>query len=292
MIERVSAIDVVRNACMLHGGSQAQTMRCSDGFQYVVKFQNNPQGRRTLFNDAFGTLLARHLKLPVADTAIVEVSEEIIRNSERLVIQLKHGRVPCQAGLCFGSRYIGRFGPRAFRKNNVCYGLLCPEMNVTNLTEFLGMLVFDKWTSNIDRREVLFVGWLGKRNFQVVMIDQGYCFGGASWKLLHHPITGVYSQPRVYASVTGLESFEPWLQRLENTISLPLLLEFANFIPREWYEGDQRALEMLLLALDDRRKRVRDFIAITLKEETRSFPQPLRHRIEPLERVQCAGKAM
>ena len=45
MIERVSAIDVIRNAHPLHGGSQAQTMRCSDGYDYVVKFQNNPQGK-------------------------------------------------------------------------------------------------------------------------------------------------------------------------------------------------------------------------------------------------------
>ena len=193
-------------------------MRCSDGYDYVVKFQNNPQGRRTLFNDAFGTLLARHLGLPVADVAIVEVSEDLARRSNGLVIQLEHGRVPCQPGLCFGSRYIGRFGSRALRKKNVCYGLLCPDMNVMNVSDFLGMLVFDKWTFNKDRHEVLFVGWLGKPNFRVVMIDQGYCFGGAICKPPDHPITGVYVQPSVYAAVTGIESFEPWLQRLENDL--------------------------------------------------------------------------
>ncbi len=35
----------------MRGGAQAHLMRCADDNYYVVKFQNNPQGRRILANE-------------------------------------------------------------------------------------------------------------------------------------------------------------------------------------------------------------------------------------------------
>ena len=113
---------------------------------------------------------------------------------------------------------------------------------------------------------------------------------------LDHPITGVYVQPSVYAAVTGIESFEPWLQRLENDFTLPLLIEFAKLIPSEWHQDNERALEVLLLELDQRRKRVRELIAITLREESRYFRKAFRPATTlsqvSLQRVHRAGNAM
>src|ERR1700731_36600 len=91
----------------MRGGAQSHLMRCSDGHYYVVKFQNNPQHRRILVNELLGTRLAGRLGLPITPGAIVHVSEELIRLTPELSMEMPRSRVPCQAGLQFGSRYPG-----------------------------------------------------------------------------------------------------------------------------------------------------------------------------------------
>src|SRR5271165_1566758 len=98
------AVEHVRR---MRGGAQAHLMRCDDEGYYVVKFQNNPQGLRILANELLGTRLAARLGLPTPAAAVVEVREELIAQTEDLVIQLGRGRAPCQAGRQFGSRYPG-----------------------------------------------------------------------------------------------------------------------------------------------------------------------------------------
>src|SRR5215472_15047085 len=91
----------------MRGGAQSHLMRCDDGHYYVVKFQNNPQHRRVLVNELLGTRLARLLGLPATPVAIIEVSEELIRLTPELAMELPRQRAPCQAGLQFGSRFPG-----------------------------------------------------------------------------------------------------------------------------------------------------------------------------------------
>jgi hypothetical protein len=82
-------------------------MRCADGHCYMVKFQNNPQHRRVLFNDLAGTRLALRLGMPMAPVALIEVGEigePLIRLTLELCIELPRSRTPCAAGLQFGSR--------------------------------------------------------------------------------------------------------------------------------------------------------------------------------------------
>jgi hypothetical protein len=89
----------------MRGGAQSHLMRCDDGNYYVVKFQNNPQHRRVLVNELLGTRLAGRLGLPTVPAEIVEVSEELIRLTPELAMELARSRIPCQPGLQFGSRY-------------------------------------------------------------------------------------------------------------------------------------------------------------------------------------------
>jgi hypothetical protein len=63
-------------------------MRCTDGFYYVVKFQNNPQHTRVLVNDWLGTRLAELIGLPVPVAAVVEVNEWLIANTPDLRMDL------------------------------------------------------------------------------------------------------------------------------------------------------------------------------------------------------------
>ena len=56
----VSAVQHVRR---MRGGAQSQLMRASDGYFYIVKFQNNPQHPRILANEILATRLADQIGL-------------------------------------------------------------------------------------------------------------------------------------------------------------------------------------------------------------------------------------
>ena len=95
------------------------------------------------------------------------------------------------------------------------------------------MLVFDKWTCNTDGRQVVFVRG-GPDTYNAVMIDNGLCFNGAEWNFPDAPLYGLYGQPCAYEAVQGIDSFEPWLQRLEQNIDKQWLQQVADEIPPEW----------------------------------------------------------
>jgi hypothetical protein len=215
----------------MRGGAQSHLMRCADGHYYVVKFQNNPQHRRILVNELLGTRLAARLGLPTAPVAIIEVSEELIRLTPDLVMEHPRHRFPCHAGPQFGSRYPG--DPRRLTLHD-----FLPDqqlLQVQNLHDFAGMLVFDKWTCNTNGRQTLF---LADRSFtgegagdvtggltdsaggasgvaggayRTLMIDQGFCFSAGDWKFPDAPLRGLYTRNRVYEGITGMQSFGPWL---------------------------------------------------------------------------------
>jgi len=123
----------------MRGGAQSHLMRCDDGYNYVVKFQNNPQHRRILVNELLGTRLAACLGLPTVPVEIVAVPEELIRLTPELAVELPRARIPCQPGLQFGSRYPG--DPRRLTLHDFLPDEQLRE--VENLHDFAGMLVFD-----------------------------------------------------------------------------------------------------------------------------------------------------
>jgi hypothetical protein len=51
--------------------------------------------------------------------------------------------------------------------------------------------------------------------YSTLMIDQGFCFNAGEWNFPDAPLRGLYARNRVYQAVTGMESFVPWLDRLE-----------------------------------------------------------------------------
>jgi len=258
------AVEQVRR---MRGGAQAQLMRCGDEAHYVVKFQNNPQGLRILANELLGTRLAARLGLPVAAGEVVEVREELIAHTEDLVMQLGRGRAPCKAGRQFGSRYPG---PPA---EMVVYDFLPEEQlrAVVNLSDFCGMLVFDKWTCNTSGRQAVFFRAGGETRYQAQMIDQGFCFNAGEWNFPDAPLRGLYARHRVYEPVRGLDSFEPWLARVEK-IDEAALEEAGSAIPPEWYNFEPEALERLLAQLLRRRKIVRELVIAAWKSSAQPFP--------------------
>jgi hypothetical protein len=272
---KLVALEEVRR---MRGGSQAHLMRCNDGNYYVVKFQNNPQHRRILVNELLGTKLAARLGLPTTPVAIVEVSEELISLTHDLMMEIPRSRVPCQPGLQFGSRYPG--DPRSLTLQD----FLPDEQlrQVTNIHDFAGMLVFDKWTCNADGRQTLFFRSASKKGRQVVdslsppystlMIDQGFCFNAGEWNFPDAPLRGLYARYRVYEGVTGVESFAPWLEQLERRMTERALEEITREIPPAWYDDDLDALTRLSEQLLQRRSRVEELIVAARRSNRQAFP--------------------
>jgi len=248
----VHAIQHVRR---MRGGAQAHLMRCSDGNLYVVKFQNNPQHLRVLANEMLATRLAHEACLPVPKAYVVEVSDWLIEHTPQLQIQLAQGSVPCQPGIQCGSRYVVNpvEGP--------VWDYIPMELigRVRNLETFAGILVFDKWTGNVDARQAAFWKYARERKYTAAFIDQGHCFNGGEWTFPDNPLRGVYPRNEVYDCILGWESFEPWLRRIKE-MSESRIWEIADSVPTQWYSNDADSFRALISALLPRRACVRDLI--------------------------------
>ena len=262
------AVLAVQHIRRMRGGAQGQLMLGADGLPYVVKFQNNPQHRRVLANEFLASKLARAAGLTAPEVELVDVSQWLIDNTAELEIDLGKTAVRCEAGLQFGSRFVGGLMPGQV----VDY---LPEeqlAEVKNLGEFAGILALDKWTSNANGRQAVFSKRQRERRYQAVFIDFGYCFQAGEWRFEDSPLRGVYYRNDVYREIAGWESFEPWLTRFE-TMASETVWAAASEVPPEWYGGDLGEMEVLVEKLLARRSRIRELIEMFGKSDRRPFPK-------------------
>jgi hypothetical protein len=144
-------------------------------------------------------------------------------------------------------------------------------VGVRNLREFAGALVLDKWTCNANGRQALFHRKGREKRYSATFIDQGFCFNAAEWRFEDASLRGAYGRNVVYREVTGWESFEPWLSRVEEMGAQPVW-EIAETMPPEWYDGDVEALERLVEKLIERRSGVRDLVTEFRESSREPFP--------------------
>ncbi len=266
-VRKVLAIEFIRR---MRGGSQPFLMGCDDGQTYVVKFRNNPQHVRILANEMLASRLAVLIRLPVPGRAFVEVSPNLISGTPLLKFETAGHEEKCAAGLHFGSRFPG------VPSRTLVVDFLPDRLlrRVTNLASiFLGAYVLDKWTCNCDGRQVIFyrtIDQTGSR-YSATLIDHGFCFNDGEWNFPDSPIRSLYPRRLVYESVRGLQSFEPFLSRIEN-IEASELEECLREVPREWCGDGPQQLSRLAERLYERRRRVRQLIIDAKQSSLRPFP--------------------
>jgi hypothetical protein len=243
-------------------------MQGEDGHYYVVKFRNNPQHQRVLANEFLATKLAEHIGLPVPSAQIIEVSSQLIADTAELTVVLGNQQITCEAGLHFGSRYA--VNPA----EGQVFDYLPSEAlaRVRNLDTFAGILALDKWTCNVDGRQVAFWRKLRDKKYSAVFIDQGYCFNAGEWTFPDFPLRGVFPKNEVYSGVRGWDSFEPWLTRIEE-LEEECVWQAAGEIPPEWYGAAWSELEALVDKLLARRRLVRDLISAFRHSPRQPFPE-------------------
>lgn len=262
------AILAVQQIRRMQGGAQSHLMLGEDGNAYIVKFQNNPQHMRVLANEFLASRIAKAAGLTAPEVDLVEVSDWLVKNTAELEIDLGKSRVKCKPGLQFGSRFVGGLMPGQV----VDY---LPEEKLTevkNLAEFSGILALDKWTCNSNGRQAVFTRKQREQRYRAVFIDFGYCFHAGDWEFEDAPLRGVYYRNDVYRDITGWESFEPWLSRLE-TMDSSTIWAAAGEVPPEWYGGDLSAMEALVEKLLARRSRIRELIENFGRSDRRPFPK-------------------
>ena len=273
----VLAVQAIRK---MRGGAQSQLMLGSDGKLWVVKFKNNPQHLRVLANELIATKLAAAAGLSVPACDVVEVTEWLIAHTSQMELELGHGqRERYEAGLQFGSQYVGGLMPGQV----VDYLPEQQVMEVRNLGEFAGMLVLDKWTGNCNGRQAVFERKARERRYRAVFIDQGYCFNAGDWSFPNSALRGVYPRNLVYRDVSGWESFEPWLNRVES-MDAQTLWSIAEAVPPEWYDGDMGQLEGLMETMLKRRSEVRRLIESFRDSDREPFPNWTRRVVVPVLR--------
>lgn len=240
----------------MRGGSQPWLVRCDDGSYYVVKFRDNPQHVRVLANEMLAGLLAELIRLPVAGQAFVEVPASLA------------GETGGRAGVHFGSRFPGD-------PSSILAVEFLPDRllrSVRNLREaFLGALAFDKWTCNCDGRQFVFYREAKRQGYVACLIDQGFCFNDGDWSFPDSAIRGLYPRRFVYESVSGLDSFEPFLSRIENLRS-GQIESCARRIPPGWCDGEPEGPARLAEALFARRRGVRQSLIDLKNSELKPFP--------------------
>jgi hypothetical protein len=252
----------------MQGGAQGHLMLGADGNAYVVKFQNNPQHLRVLANEFLASRIAKAAGLMAPEVDLVEVSEWLIQNTAELEIDLGRSRVKCKAGLQFGSRFVGGMMPGQVVD-------FLPEeklAEVANLAEFAGILALDKWTGNCNGRQAVFTRKMRERRYRAVFIDFGYCFHAGTWEFEDAPLRGVYYRNAVYGHITGWDSFEPWLTRLE-TMDADTIWAAAGEVPPEWYGGNLSEMEALVEKLLARQSRIRELIEDFGRSDRKPFPK-------------------
>lgn len=273
---RRTALSAVQHIRRLRGGSQAHLLRASDGRYYVTKFQNNPQHVRVLANEFLASRIGILLGLPMPEPQLVEVSDEFIKRFDLKIESAGHC-VPFQAGLHLGSRYV------ADPERDILFDYL-PEslfQRVVNKQDFARILAFDKWLGNCDGRQAVFTKKAGQRGYRATFIDQGYCFNAELWSFPDLALHGVYHQNHIYEHVTGWDSFEPVLSRIEN-IDYVELWRCAAEVPHEWFEHDGEGLFGLIETLHVRRSKVRALIADFRESSRNPFPHWGRNEVQSL----------
>ncbi len=263
-----TCVSAVQHLRRMRGGSQSHLLRASDGAHYVTKFMNNPQHVRVLANEMLATNLGLRLGLPMPRVEVIDVSDQLIENTDDLRVEVAGASIPCSSGRQLASLYAG-----GMVEASICDYLPDDELeDVVNIQDFARVLVLDKWTCNSDGRQAIFKHEASRsRRYTAVFIDQGFCFNAGEWNFPDAPLRGAYARQRVYENVTAWESFEPALTRAEQ-MDLGELWRYAAQVPEEWYEYDVSGMNRLIEMLYRRRLRIRDLITEFRKSKRNPFP--------------------
>jgi len=223
------------------GGSQSSLISCDDGYDYVVKFNDNPQGRNLLANEYIGSrlLTAVGITTPIIRAVYLDLSFLKANRKKLAMITADQWYLP-SVGFHFGSRWVPEPGYSWAVKR------LCEDVSsLSPSSETTGILLFDLWADNQDAREYVQVRKQGATSPRRFYIDGGNLFGDDCWGVQAKE-TGEALYRWSHAPLFHSPYVETWCQRFEDLLPAAIERTLPCTWP-VWYEGEMEALRKNLL---------------------------------------------
>ncbi len=247
----LKVVRAVRDVGVNRGASGPHFMECDDGLTYLVKFSGSS---RAAVNEFVGQALARAVALPTPNSALVELSAEVIVHSS----DLKNRSI--QPGLHQGSEVIANSSDLSAleqRKRRL-------DEELVNAEVLPGTVCMDNWilTEDRDRPENHLIQAV-PGGFRYYMVDFTHSFTGPNWtadSLDQGSFERVLvpTEPQVTASIRGLHSLESTLKRIE-ALGDSRIEETVAAIPGTW-SVDTEERDVMVRFLELRRGLLRSVL--------------------------------
>jgi len=247
-----NTVEAVRYIRRMRGGAQSVLMQCDDGHFYIVKMLGNPQGDDTLGAEYIATSLAAPMGVPVAGMARVVITEGFLDRNPQICFSFPQASphpVRPGPGMHFGSRLVGSPITNRFLSD---FMPSADHPRITNRKTFAGMLVFDVWGNNRDRRQVIYSRAPSDGGLRACFIDHGFMFGASTQGRFVDGYTdfSYYNQDIYDGLIDNDQCLQAWvicLRRVAESL-LPITIKTT---PAGWYSFDrERLLESLMQRLD------------------------------------------
>lgn len=213
----------------LRGGSDPILALASDGLLYAVKFRNNLQGPNVLFNESAGTELYQACGLACPDWRPLLVSDSFLDRNPDAWMETDEGPLRPQAGLCFGSLFMGSGLGRILE--------ILPGTSfarISNRASFWLAWLVDACADHVDNRQAIFkedtTGAL-----HAFFIDHGHLFGGPSGEHRLPIIASRYLDPRVYPDTSRHEFIG--IHKTLQSLDADRLWQRVQTLPEDWKTG-------------------------------------------------------
>ncbi len=215
-------VNAVSDVMTLKGATHAHVLLCDDVIERLVKFHD---GGKMVVNEYLGQKICQLLSLPVKDDAFVAVGQELIDASPGLKSQ------GVRAGLHYGKVY-DRLASDLQTLN------VSDPKQVVNAPCLPGVILLNNLVHNTDTgnpNHLLTPSTAGSYTYTV--IDLGNSAGG-NWSPQSLQVTStvngiVGTHPLLAGTVTGIESFSPYLDRVE-ALTQDDLVAIVESIPSAW----------------------------------------------------------
>lgn len=251
---------ILPNGKVKNGVTKPYYITCDDGYQYVVKFKENPEGKRVLINEYICAKIAEILDLPLAIPSIIEVDDSFVNDYGKEISE--HVECKISIGLHFGTRKI----KKVFQIFNS--QMLESALNIECIPE---ILLFDQLVCNKDRDNnggnLLF----DATNMKIIMIDHTHVFDvGPSWtandleQRIGEPFQIFDANGYVYRKlipfVKGNNPFNKFMSKLTR-LNPTVLWHIINSVPEEWQITDHEK-NVLKEYLFDRLNRIEEVLPL------------------------------
>lgn len=210
------------------GGADSHTLRCDDENDYIVKFVNLQN--KVAINEFISAIIALDLELPTPDRVLINISKELIEDSESLSEQLI--LLNPHPGSSLVLKETEDFDKFTDGKLD--------GMKLTNNESLYGIVVFDNWLFNTDRNNKgnNLITFLPRNKIRLVMIDFGHCLGGNNWdvKSLKQMIDNenpIQNFSYIEKLLTDKSKFEQWIEKIEN-FKNERIDAIIDLIPSTW----------------------------------------------------------